>query len=155
MSPDDETCPGLTPTIRPEVTASLKRGVGRALVAADQAVLFELPLSNNRRADVVALDHQGRFTIIEIKSGLADFQADRKWQDYQDYCDFFAFAVGADFPEDVLPSDEGLMIADSFGAEVVRPLRYDPLSAARRKAMLIRFARAGAGRLQALLDPSV
>ncbi|MDH3663794.1 MAG: MmcB family DNA repair protein [Alphaproteobacteria bacterium] len=143
------------PAIRPEVTARLQRGVGRALVAADQAVLFEFALANGRRADVVALDHQGRFTIIEIKSGLADFQADHKWRDYQDYCDFFAFAVAADFPAGVLPPDEGLMIADGFGAEFVRPARLDPLSAARRKAMLIRFARAGAGRLQALLDPTV
>lgn len=146
--------PATTPPIRPEVTARLKRGVGRALAAADQACLFELPLSNNRRADVVALDHLGRFTIIEIKSGLADFQADSKWRNYRDYCDFFAFAVAADFPEDVLPSDEGLMIADEFDAEVIRPPRHDPLSAARRKAMLIRFARAGANRLQGLLDPA-
>ncbi|MGI9484836.1 MAG: MmcB family DNA repair protein [Geminicoccaceae bacterium] len=141
--------------VRPEVTARIRRGVGRALVAADQAVLFELPLANGRRADVVALDHQGRFTIIEIKSGLADFQADHKWQDYLEYCDFFAFAVAADFPDDILPEDEGLMIADGFSAEVIRSPRHDPLNAARRKAMLIRFARAGAGRHQALLDPSI
>jgi len=142
-------------TIRPEITARLRRGVGRALVAADQAVLFEMPLANGRRADVVALDHQGRFTIIEIKSGLADFQADHKWRDYLDFCDFFAFAVSADFPDHVLPEEEGLMIADGFDAEVVRSPRHDPLSAARRKAMLIRFARTGAGRHQALLDPSI
>jgi len=143
------------PALRPEITASLQRGVGRALVAANQAVLFELSLANGRRADVAALDHQGRFTIIEIKSGLADYQADHKWQDYRDYCDFFAFAVAADFPDDVLPDDVGLMIADGFGAEIIRPARLDALNAARRKAMLIRFARAGAGRLQALLDPSI
>ncbi|MGI9507725.1 MAG: MmcB family DNA repair protein [Geminicoccaceae bacterium] len=149
------TKPDLTPTVRPEITASLTRGVGRALVAADQAVIFELPLANGRRADVVALDQQGRFTIVEIKSGLADFQADHKWRDYLDYCDFFSFAVAAEFPEEVLPSDAGLMIADDFDAALVRPPRHAPLSAARRKAMMIRFARAGAGRLQALLDPSV
>ncbi|MEM8952173.1 MAG: MmcB family DNA repair protein, partial [Pseudomonadota bacterium] len=89
------------------------------------------------------------------KSGLADFQADHKWRDYLDYCDFFAFAVSADFPEHVLPADVGLMVADGFDAEIIRPPRHDPLSAARRKAMLIRFGRAGAARLQGLLDPSV
>ena len=142
-------------TIRPEITARLQRGIGRALVAADQAVLFEVPLANGRRADVVSLDHQGRFTIIEIKSGLADYQADNKWQDYLDYCDDFAFAVAADFPDDVLPDDVGLMVADEYGAEIIRPFWHQPLNAARRKAMLIRFARAGAGRLQSLLDPAV
>lgn len=147
--------PAPLPALRPEITASLQRGVGRALVAADQAVLFELPLANGRRADVVALDHQGRFTIIEIKSGIADFQADQKWQAYRDYCDFFAFAVTADFPDGVLPADEGLMIADDFGAEFLRMPQHHPLSAARRKAMLIRFARAGGARLQTLLDPAI
>ncbi len=141
--------------VRPEITARLQRGVGRALVAADQTVLFELPLANGRRADVVALDRDGKFTIIEIKSGLADFQADHKWPDYKEFCDFFAFAVAADFPNGVLPPDEGLMIADGFGAEFERLPRLEPLSAARRKAMLIRFARAGASRLQTLLDPMV
>ncbi|MEZ5935433.1 MAG: MmcB family DNA repair protein [Alphaproteobacteria bacterium] len=141
--------------IRPEITARLQRGVGRALVAADQAVLFELPLANGRRADVVALDHKGQVTIVEIKSGLADYQADNKWGDYRHYCDFFFFAVAADFPDTALPEDEGLMIADGFGAEIVRTAVADPLSAARRKAMLIRFARAGAGRLQVLLDPAI
>jgi len=147
--------PDTLSTIRPEITARLQRGVGRALVAADKAVLFELPLANGRRADVVALDHQGQVTIIEIKSGLADYQADHKWQDYLDYCDNFAFAVAADFPEGVLPEDVGLMVADEYGAEIIRPFWHRPLSAARRKAMLIRFARASAGRLQTLLDPSV
>lgn len=125
------------------------------MVAANQAILFELPLANGRRADVVALDQQGRFTIIEIKSGLADYQADHKWQDYLDYCDFFTFAVAGDFPDDVLPDDVGLMIADAYSAEVIRPAMFDPLNAARRKAMLIRFARASAGRLQSLLDPAI
>jgi hypothetical protein len=152
MTSSDQAPPA---PVRPEITARLQRGVGRALVAADQAVLFELPLANSRRADVVALDRDGRFTIVEIKSGLADFQADQKWPDYKDYCDFFVFAVAADFPEGILPADEGLMIADGFGAEFERPPRLEPLSAARRKAMLIRYARASAGRLQTLLDPMV
>jgi hypothetical protein len=152
MTTSDES---LTVPARPEITAQLQRGVGRALVAADQSVLFELPLANGRRADVAALDRDGRFTIVEIKSGLADFQADHKWPDYKDFCDFFVFAVAADFPEGVLPPEEGMMIADGFGAEFERPPRLEALSAARRKAMLIRFARAGAGRLQSLLDPMI
>jgi hypothetical protein len=151
MTPGEKAAAAL----RPEITSRLRRGVGRALAASDLAVLFELPLANGRRADVVALDHRGQFTIVEIKSGLADYQADGKWPDYRHYCDFFFFAVGADFPDAVLPDDQGLMIADGFGAEVVRPAVADPLSAARRKAMLIRFARAAAGRLQVLLDPVI
>ena len=127
--------------------------MARALSAADQAVLPELPLANGRRADLVALDRGGTITLVEIKSSRADFVADRKWQEYLDYCDRFYFAVAAGFPVELLPPDEGLILADRFAGEVLREARLRCLSAARRKAMLIRFARASAGRLQALLDP--
>jgi len=129
------------------------RGVARALGAADQAVLAEVPLANGRRADLVALDRSGTISLVEIKSGRADFLADRKWQDYLDYCDRFYFAVAAGFPLELLPPEEGLILADRFAGEVVRAAQLRCLGAARRKAMLIRFARASAGRLQALLDP--
>jgi len=131
------------------------RGVARALGAADQAVLAEVPLANGRRADLVALDRSGTISLVEIKSGRADFLTDRKWQDYLDYCDRFYFAVAAGFPLELLPPEEGLILADRFAGEVVRAAQLRCLGAARRKAMLIRFARASAGRLQALLDPPI
>jgi hypothetical protein len=131
------------------------RGVARALAAADQAVMAEVPLANGRRADLVALDRGGTITLIEVKASRADFVADRKWQDYLDYCDRFDFAVAAGFPLELLPPDEGLILADRFAGEILRAARIRCLSAPRRKAMLIRIARASAGRLQALLDPPV
>ena len=135
--------------------ADIRRGVARALSAADQAVLREVPLGNGRRVDLLALDRSGRVTLVEIKSCRADFRADRKWQSYLDYCDRFYFAVAAGFPLDLLPPDEGLILADRFGGEILREARPRSLSPARRKAMLIRFGHASAGRLQALLDPPV
>ena len=133
--------------------ADILRGVARALSEADQAVLPEVPLANGRRADLLALDRSGQVTLVEIKSCRADFLSDRKWHDYLDYCDRFYFAVGAGFPLDLLPADEGLILADRFAGEIVREAPLRSLSAARRKAMLIRFARASAARLQAVLDP--
>lgn len=131
------------------------RGVARALLAADQAVVAELPLANGRRADLVALDRDGRLSIVEVKSCRADFVADHKWPEYLGYCDFFYFAVGPDFPRSILPPDQGLILADGFCAEVVRDAPLRPLPAARRKTMLLRFARTAAGRLHALADPSL
>lgn len=139
----------------PPVAAGILRGVARTLMAADYAVLSELTLANDRRADLAAMDRRGQIAIVEIKSCLADFRADHKWQDYLDYCDLFYFAVTDDFPSNVLPEDEGLMIADTFGAEIVRLARQRMLSAARRKAMSIRFARVAAGRLQRAIDPQI
>ena len=133
--------------------ADIVRGAARALAAADQAVVAEVPLANGRRADLVALDRGGTITLVEVKASRADFVADRKWQDYLDYCDRFYFAVAAGFPLELLPPDEGLILADRFAGEILRAARIRCLSAPRRKAMLIRIARAAAGRLQAVLDP--
>jgi hypothetical protein len=129
------------------------RGVGRALSQADQSVIAELPLGNGRRADLAAVDRAGTISLVEIKSCRADFVADRKWQEYLAYCDRFYFAIASDFPRELLPTHAGLIVADRFGGEIVREAPILGLSPARRKAMLIRFGRVAAHRLQALLDP--
>ena len=133
----------------------LLRGVSRALAEADHAVIAELPLRNGRRADMAALDRAGAITVVEVKSCRADFRSDRKWYEYLPYCDRFYFAVGRDFPLDLLPPEEGLILADRFGAEIVREARLRALSPARRKAMLIRFGRAAASRLRSFVDPQL
>ena len=133
--------------------ADILRGVARALAPADQAVVTELTLANGRRADLVALDRTGRITLVEVKASRADFLADRKWPAYLGYCDRFYFAVADGFPLELLPTDQGLIRADRFTAEILREAPARMLAAARRKALLIRIARAAAGRLQALLDP--
>jgi hypothetical protein len=131
----------------------IMRGVARALTEADQAVLTELPLANGRRADLVAVDRAGLISVVEVKSCRADYLADRKWPDYLAYCDRFYFAVASDFPVDLLPEAEGLILADRFAGEIVREAALRRLTASRRKAMLLRFARTSATRLQSLLDP--
>ena len=83
------------------------------------------------------------------------FLADRKWQAYLGFCDRFYFAVDRDFPAALLPAGEGLIVADRFAGEIVREAPLRPLNAARRKAMLLRFARLAATRLHALSNPGV
>jgi hypothetical protein len=136
-----------------EVAAELQRGVCRAFRALGHSVVTELPLANGRRADVVALSGSGDVFIVEIKSCLLDYRGDAKWQDYLDYCDRLYFAVRADFPCYVIPQEVGLILADRYSAELVREGMVERLSAARRKAMMLCFARAAALRLQLHLDP--
>jgi hypothetical protein len=119
-----------------EVAAELQRGVCRAFRALGHSVVTELPLGNGRRADVVALSGSGDVLIVEIKSCLLDYRTDGKWQDYLDYCDRFYFAVRADFPCNVIPEEAGLILADRYGAELVREGVEERLSAARRTAAL-------------------
>jgi hypothetical protein len=90
-----------------------------------------------------------------VKSGIEDFRADRKWEGYLDWCDRFYFAVGPDFPLDVLPSEAGVIRADAFDAAVWRESAEAQLAPARRRALTLRFARDAAARLRRLEDPTV
>lgn len=132
---------------------AIQRGVRRLFAGLGACSLAEVTLASGRRADVMALHPDGGITIVEIKSCLADFRADRKWETYRDYCDRLFFAVDADFPCEILPDGVGLIAADRFGAAMVRDAPPHPLAGARRKAVTLRFARAAALRLHALADP--
>ena len=136
-----------------QVAAEIQRGVCRTFRALGHSVLTELPLANGRRADVVGLSASGDVLIVEIKSCLVDYRTDGKWHEYLDYCDRLYFAVTMDFPREVIPQDAGLILADRYGAELAREPAEDRLQAARRKAMMLCFARVAALRLQHYLDP--
>jgi hypothetical protein len=135
---------------RPETTGAVTRGAGRLFAALGFAPLLEVCLPNGRRADIMALGPRGQIAIVEVKSGLEDFRADRKWGDYLAFCDAFYFAVAPEFPMAVLPAEPGLIVADAFDGAVVREAPASPLAGARRKALTLAFARLAAMRTLAL-----
>jgi hypothetical protein len=132
----------------------LARGVSRALVQRGWATLTEVTLANGRRADVMAIEGDGGIVIVEVKSSIVDFRSDQKWGEYREFCDALYFAVPEDFPVELIPDSCGLIAADHFGAEIVRPAPRTPLNAARRKAVTLRFVQLAAQRLHRLLDPA-
>jgi hypothetical protein len=132
----------------------LARGVCRGLAQRGWATLCEVTLPNGRRADVMALDPAGTIMIVEIKSCLEDFRADRKWGDYRTFCDVLYFAVPDGFPPELIPDSCGLIAADAFGAEILREGPSTRLVPARRKSVTLRFAQLAALRLQRQLDPA-
>ena len=136
------------------VAARLARGVCRHLGALGYATLTEFPLASGRRVDVIAIDGGGKVVIVEIKSCATDFRTDRKWTEYLEFCDAFYFAVDAGFPQALLPDGHGLMVADAYGAEIVRPAPAGSMNGSRRKAQLLRVALTASQRLQRLLDPT-
>ncbi len=138
-----------------EQAAAVCRGAARLLHALGLTAIAELPLASGRRADLIALGEAGEFWIVEVKSCIADFRTDRKWQEYRLYCDRLLFAVAPDFPATILPADAGLIVADSYGGTLVREAPLHALTAARRKALLVRFGRAAAARLAAKNDPGL
>ncbi len=136
-----------------ERALAIRRGVCRRMRAEGLALIPEVTLRSGRRADLVALTPDGTIAIIEIKSSVEDFRADAKWQDYLAHADYFYFATGPHVPADIFPVEAGLIVADPYGAEILRPSALVKLPAATRKEMLIRVARAGAHRLHDLEDP--
>lgn len=133
---------------------ALMRGAARLLWHMGYSAIPEFILPDGRRADLAALGRKGEITIIEIKSGIADFRADSKWTNYAGYCDRLYFAVSERFPHDVIPEDAGLIIADGFGGAIVRESPALTLAPARRKALTLRFARAAADRLMRVGEPA-
>ena len=136
-----------------ETALVIARGVRRLLRARGFSTVTELPLLDGRRADVVALNGEGALLIVEIKSSIADFRADRKWRDYAAHCDLLYFAISDATPAEIMPEEAGLILADRFGAAILREAERRPLAAATRRAMLLRFACAAADRLHRLADP--
>lgn len=138
-----------------DMALAIARGTRRLLRNLRFSTLMELPLASGRRADIVALASDGTILIVEIKSSLADFRADQKWPDYRAHCDRLYFAISDNLPPAIMPEDAGLIVADSFGAEVLREAPEHRLAGATRRAMLMRFAHAAAHRLHSLTDPEI
>lgn len=144
MDPQRTLPDGLLPGQR------LQRGVCRGLRALDFVSVEEFVPAPGLRVDVLALGPKGEVWVVECKSSRTDFQADRKWQGYLDWCDRYFWAVDATFPTGLLPEGTGLIRADAWDAEVIRLGPETALSPARRKLVLRQFARTAALRLQAL-----
>lgn len=146
---------------RERAARAVARGIGRLLARNGIWCLPEMPLRNGRRADLMGVDAKGRIVIVEIKVSRADLLGDGKWPDYLDHCDLFYWGLppaldrapleGAAF----LPECCGVIVADGYDAEIVRPAPSRPLAAARRKVETERLARAALRRLTIAGDPQL
>ena len=140
---------------------AVARGICRLFARNDIWCLAEMPLRNGRRADLMGIDAKGQLVIVEIKVSRADLLSDAKWPDYLDYCDRFYWGLAPQLDracmEDpaFMPQRCGLIVADGYDAEILRPAATVPLAAARRKVETERLARAALRRQHGLLDPQV
>ena len=133
--------------------AAICRGTSRLLRSLGFACIPELSLASGRRADIVALADDGELWIVEVKSSITDFRVDQKWPEYRYHCDRLFFATAGHVPLDIFPEDAGLILADGYGAEIVRDAPEHRMAASTRRGVLLRFARAAALRLQSSSDP--
>jgi len=150
-----------TPAIVAEERAALgvARGIARLFARNDIWCIPEMPLRNGRRADLMGIDARGRIVLVEIKVSRADLLGDGKWTDYLDYCDRYYWGLPPALDRAPLetqafrPDTCGVIVADGYDAEIVRPAASLPLAAARRKAEIERLARAAMRRMTGLADP--
>lgn len=139
--------------------SALARGIQRLFARNDIWCLTEMPLRNARRADLMGIDPKGKIIIVEIKVARGDLLGDGKWPDYLDFCDKFYWGLpptldrGCLDTEDYKPDCCGIICADAYDAEIVRPAPSHPLNAARRKKEIERLARVALRRQLVALDP--
>ncbi|OJW73940.1 MAG: hypothetical protein BGO57_02080 [Sphingomonadales bacterium 63-6] len=140
---------------------AVARGIARLFARNDIWCLAEMPLRNGRRADLMGIDPKGQIVIVEIKVSRADLLGDAKWPDYLDFCDRFFWGLPPELDrapletEPFMPGTCGVIVADGYDAEILRPAPLQPLAAARRKVEVERLARTALRRQLALLDPHV
>ena len=155
--PQEDAC--VTRSGSPLCAADVCRGVTRLLVAHDLLAVPEVPLDGGRRADLMAVDSRGGIVIVEIKVSRADLLGDGKWPDYLACCDRYYWAVPAGFdwsPLETpafLPARTGIIVADRYGAAIVREAATVPLAAPVRRRATLTFARRAARRGIAAQDP--
>lgn len=125
----------------------VRRGVQRLFFNMRISLLPEFTLVSGRRADLITLSDKGDIFIVEIKSSIEDFRVDNKWPEYRDYCDRLFFATHDGVPADIFPQDCGLLIADGYGAHILREAPEHRLAPARRKTLTRQIAQLAADRL--------
>jgi len=130
----------------------IRRGILLGLAETDLVFVPEFTLPSGRRADLIALDAKGLIAIIEIKSSVADFNADSKWTEYKVFSDKFYFASHPSVPADIFPKEQGFILSDRHGCEIIRESETVKLAPPTRKSLTLKIARAAAARLQILSD---
>ena len=142
---------------------AVARGICRLFARNGVWCIGEMPLESKpgmarRRADLMGIDPKGQLVIVEIKVSRADLLGDAKWPDYLDHCDRFYWGLPPSLDRVCLegeafrPESCGVIVADGYDAEIVRPAPSRPLAAARRKAGIERLARASLRRQLVGLD---
>ncbi len=133
----------------------IARGVMRHFAQIGLSSLSEFSPTRGLRVDIITVGISDEIWIVECKSGQSDFKSDKKWQNYLDWCDRYFWAVEANFPTNILPSDTGIIIADAYDASILREAPLNRLSAARRKKIMNSVARSACNRLLLHTDPKI
>lgn len=138
---------------------AVARGISRLFARNDIWCIPEMPLRSGRRADLMGIDAKGHVIIVEIKVAKADLLGDAKWTDYLDHCDRFFWGLHPALDRACMEAEAfrpeccGLIVADGYDAEILRPAPTLALAPARRKVEVELLARTALRRHVVSADP--
>lgn len=109
------------------------------------AVHFEVGLCKHGRlrADVIATNMGAWVEIIEVKSSVADFRSDKKWEGYRKFCDRLWFAMAAPVyakVKDDIPKGIGVYVVGPNSIKVVQKSRIKEMDGKLRLNIMARMA---------------
>jgi hypothetical protein len=129
-------------------TKRITDAIARSYYEQVNGVLREFKLKIKRRVDLVTINDKGWITIIEIKSSVADFRNDKKWNEYIEWADQFYFGVAHNFPIEILPKEHGIITTDGFDMHEAQPSPVQKLNGSRRKTLFRKLAKASMRRIE-------
>ena len=129
-------------------TERITDAIARSYYEQGDGVLREFKLRVKRRVDLITINDKGWITIIEIKSSLADFRNDKKWNEYIEWADQFYFGVAHNFPINILPKEHGIITTDGFDIYEVQPSPVQKLNGSRRNTLFRKLAKASMRRIE-------
>ena len=129
-------------------TERITDAIARSYYEQGEGVLREFKLKVKRRADLITINDKGWITIIEIKSSVADFRSDKKWNEYIEWADQFYFGVAHNFPIAILPKEHGIITTDGFDIYKVQPSPIQKLNGSRRNTLVRKLAKASMRRIE-------
>ena len=129
-------------------TERVTDAIARSYHEQGNGVLREFKLSVKRRVDLITISDKGWITIIEIKSSVADFRSDKKWNEYIEWADQFYFGVAHNFPIEILPKEHGIITTDGFDIHKAQPSPVQKLNGSRRNTLVRKLAKASMRRIE-------
>ncbi len=137
-----------------ERALKIQRGVQRYLRVLGLTSLPEVTLASGRRLIWSLLARNQRSGSSRSNHPLKTSRQTTSGMNTVIIATVCFFATSADVPQDIFPEETGFILADDYMAEIIREAPEHKLSAATRKAVILRFAQAAANRLHDLTDPN-
>lgn len=105
---------------RLEKAKTIRKEVTKFLTRKGLSCHYEVGLNKwgKLRADILSFNYKDKMIVVEVKSSLADYKTDKKWQDYLKFSTQFYFAFDSDFPltkeiiKEIKSTGAGILVVD-------------------------------------------